>query len=284
MSPTYPEIKPFLTNLLDVGDGNRIYWEECGNPNGKPVVVLHGGPGSGNTPRSRRFFDPAAYRIILFDQRGCGRSWPHASDLETDLSVNTTWHLIADMECLRAKLGVERWMLFGGSWGSTLGLVYAEMYPERVSEIVLWGVAMTRPPEIDWLYRRVEPLFPEEYARFVSAVPAAERTDNIIDDYFRLLHNPDPAVRQQAARDFHDWEWALFTIIGEEPPTARWLNQDFQLARARICTHYFRNNAWLEDDFILKHIDALSEIPGVMVHGRLDVGSPLAAAWELAQV
>jgi proline iminopeptidase len=172
MSILYPEIEPYYANMLDVGDGNRIYWETCGNPDGKPVIVLHGGPGSGCTPRFRRFFDPALYRIVLFDQRGCGRSRPHASSLTTDLSVNTTWHLLADIERLRETLGIERWMVFGGSWGSTLGLVYAETYPQHVSEIILWGVALTRPADIDWLYRGVAPLFPEQVNSSSCPAPA----------------------------------------------------------------------------------------------------------------
>jgi proline iminopeptidase len=247
------------------------------------VVALHGGPGSGCTPGWRRYFDPTRYHIVLFDQRGCGRSLPHASDLATDLAVNTTWHLLADMERLRQHLRIERWMLFGGSWGSTLALAYAEQYPERVSEIVLFGVAMTRRSEIDWLYRGVAPLFPEAWSRFVAGVPEMERGTGLLEAYARLLNNPDPEVRTQAARDFHDWEWALFSVITEAKPGGRWLDEDFQLARARIVTHYFRHGAWLEEGQLLKHAHRLAGIPGILVHGRLVVGSPFLAAWELAR-
>jgi proline iminopeptidase len=283
MTVLYPEIEPYDQGLLAVGDGNTIYWETCGAADGQPVVVLHGGPGSGCTPHLRRFFDPTAYRIVLFDQRGCGRSTPHASELTTDLSVNTTRHLLADMEQLRQHLGIRRWMLFGGSWGSTLALAYAEEYPQLVSAIVLWGVAMTRRSEIRWLYHDVAPLFPEQWARFVAGVPEAERTGDLVEDYFRLMSNPNLEVRTQAARDFHDWEWALFSLVVNEPPSGRWLNQSFQLARGRIVTHYFRHAAWLDEGILLERACRLAGIPGVMVHGRFDVGSPLKAAWELAQ-
>lgn len=285
MSKLYPDIEPYEHGWLAVGDGQALYWEACGRPTGKPVVVLHGGPGSGCTPHWRRYFDPAAYRIILFDQRGCGRSRPHASAPTVGLDANTTWHLLADIERLRAALGVERWMVFGGSWGSTLGLVYAEAHPERVTEIVLWGTALTRPAEIDWLYHGVAPLFPAQWARFLAGVPEAPaRTPDLLDAYFHRLHSPDPAVRLQAARDFQAWEWALFSVVGEAAPSERWLDPAFQIARARIVTHYFRNAAWLEDEHILRHAGRLAGIPGVMVHGRLDVGSPLWSAWQLAQV
>lgn len=219
----------------------------------------------------------------MFDQRGCGRSQPHASSLATDLSVNTTWHLLADIERLRETLGIERWMVSGGSWGSTLGLLYAETYPQHVPEIILWGVALTRPVDIDWLYRGVAPLFPEQWARFTRDVPQITSADDILDAYFHRLHSADEEVRIKAARDFHDWEWSLFTLVGDEEPGDRWLDPRFQLARARIVTHYFRNRAWLEDGILLQNADRLAGIPGIMVHGRLDVGSPLVSAWELAR-
>jgi proline iminopeptidase len=283
VSGLYPEIEPYQHGMLDVGDGNRIDWEACGNPHGKPVVALHGGPGSGRGPRARRFFDPEVYRIVLFDQRGCGRSTPHASDPAVDLSTNTTWHIVGDIERLREALGIPRWMVFGGSWGSTLGLVYAETHPQRVTEIVLWGVALTRPEDIDWLYRGVAPLFPAQWARFARGVPEAQRTGGLLEAYYRLIHHPDPAVHLPAVRAFHDWEWALFDLTGETPPDERWLDPRFQLARGRIVTHYFHHRAWLDDGYILQHAGRLADIPGVMVHGRLDVGSPLVSAWELAQ-
>jgi proline iminopeptidase len=282
MSILYPEIEPYCHNMLDVGDGNQIYWETCGNPGGKPVIVLHGGPGSGCTPRLRCFFDPALYRIVLFDQRGCGRSKPQASDITTELSSNTTWRLIADMERLRENLGVDRWMVFGGSWGSTLGLVYAETYPQHVSDIILWGVAMTRPKEIEWLYYGVAPLFPEQWARFTRGLPDPKCADDILNPYFHRLHSADPVERVNAARDFHEWEWALFSNVGDATPGERWLDPAFQVARARIVTHYFLNRAWLEDGILLRNAERLAGIPGIMVHGNFDVGSPLVSAWELA--
>ena len=280
----YPEVEPDDHGMLDVGDANRIYWEVCGNPEGKPAVVLHGGPGSGCSTGARRFFDPDAYRIVLFDQRGCGRSAPHASDPRTDLSVNTTEYSLGDIELLRQHLGIDQWLIFGGSWGSTLGLAYAERNPQRVTEVVLVGVTLTRGSEIDWLYRGVAPLFPEQWLRFQGGVPELERDGDLVEAYYRLLHNPDPAVRAKAARDWHDWEAALLSANPNARPPPQWSQPDFRMARARIVTHYFRQNAWLEDGILLREADALGGIPGVMVHGRLDLGSPLVTAWELAQV
>jgi proline iminopeptidase len=283
MTVLYPEIEPYDHGMLDVGEGNLIYWEVCGNPDGKPAVVLHGGPGSGCSTKARRYFDPTAYRIVLFDQRGCGRSRPHASDLNTDLSVNTTAHLFADIEHLRQHLGLDRWLLFGGSWGSTLGLAYAERYPHRVTEIVLAGVTMTRRSEIDWLYRGVAPLFPEQWARFRAGVPPAERDGDLVEAYHRLLQNPDPAIHMKAARDWCDWEEALVSVDPDASPDPRRTQPAFQLAFARLVTHYFHHNAWLEDGILLREAGSLAGIPGVMVHGRLDLDAPLVTAWELAQ-
>ncbi len=284
MTTLYPEIEPYDQGMLDVGDGNLIYWETCGRPDGRPVVVLHGGPGSGCTATMRRYFDPAAYRIVLFDQRNCGRSRPHASDPNTGLSSNTTAHLIADMELLRRYLHIERWMLFGGSWGSTLALAYAQRCPNRVIGIILLGVTTTRRSEIDWLYRGVAPLFPEEWARFRAGVPEFERDGDLVGSYYRLLHDPDPAVRAKAAQDWHDWEAASVSVDPDARPAARWLEPDFQMARARIVTHYFYHNAWLDEGVLLREAGLLAGIPGVLIHGRLDLGSPLLTAWELAQV
>ena len=194
----FPPIEPYDHGLLDVGDGNLVYWETCGNPAGKPALVVHGGPGSGCGPGSRRYFDPERYRIVLFDQRGCGRSLPHASDPAVDLSANTTHHLIADMERLREQLGIERWLLYGGSWGSTLILAYAERYPERVSEVVILGVTMTRRSDIDWLYRGVGRFFPADWDRFRRGVPEADRDGDLVAAYARLLESPDADVRARA--------------------------------------------------------------------------------------
>lgn len=276
----YPEIEPYDSGLLDVGDNNLIYWETCGNPDGKPVVVLHGGPGSGCSPTMRRYFDPEAYCIILFDQRNCGRSKPHASDPNVDLSTNTTHHLIADMERLREYLAIDRWMIYGNSWGSTLALAYAEQHPDRVTVIVLVGVTTTRQSEIDWLTRGVAPLFPEQWARFRAGVPESERDGDLVAAYYRLLNDPDPAVREKAAQDWHDWDTASLT----PNPAAKPAPPDFVMARSRIVTHYFYHKAWLEDGILLRQADKIAHIPGIMIQGRLDLGSPLVTAWELDQV
>jgi proline iminopeptidase len=283
MQELYPEIQPHDHGMLNVGDGNRIYWEVCGNPDGKPAVFLHGGPGSGCSTGARRFFAPDAYRVVLFDQRGCGRSTPHASDLRTDLSVNTTEYLLGEIELLGQHLGIEQWLIFGGSWGSTLGLAYAERHPQRVTEVVLVGVTTTRRSEIGWLYRGIAPLFPEQWVRFQGGVPELEPDGDLVEGYYRLLHDPDPAVRAKAAKDWHEWDAALLSVDPDAKPPVQWSQPDFRMARARIVTHYFRHNAWLEDGILLREADSLGGIPGVMVHGRLDLGSPLVTAWELAQ-
>jgi proline iminopeptidase len=270
--------------MLDVGDGNLVHWETCGNPDGKPALVVHGGPGSGCGPGSRRYFDPKRYRVVLFDQRGCGRSLPHASDPATDMNVNTTEHLLTDMEQLRAHLGIAHWLLYGGSWGSTLILAYAERHPERVSEIVIPGVTMSRRSEIDWLYRGVGRFFPEEWERFRAGVPEAERDGDLLAAYARLTEDPDAGVRGTAAADWLAWEDA---VISQEPhgtPKAySSLPPAAQLAFVRICAHYFSHAAWLEEGALLRDANRLAGIPGVLIHGRLDLGSPLGTAWELAQ-
>jgi proline iminopeptidase len=278
----YPPIEPEEHGMLDVGDGNRVYWEACGNPDGKPALVVHGGPGSGRSPNSRRAFDPARYRIVLFDQRGCGRSTPHASDPATDMSVNTTEHLLADMECLREHLGIERWLLQGGSWGSTLSLAYAERHPQRVSEIVLVSVGTTRRSEIDWLYRGVGRFFPEAWERFRAGVPAADRDGDLVAAYARLVEDPDPDVRAQATRDWLTWEDAVVSLEGSGTPYAD-RPAAGQVAFVRICARYFANGAWLEEGALLRDAGRLAGIPGVLIHGRLDLGGPVQTAWDLAR-
>jgi proline iminopeptidase len=284
MAEPYPPIEPYDHGMLDVGDGNDVYWETCGNPDGKPALVVHGGPGSGCGTGERRYFDPDLYRVVLFDQRGCGRSMPHASDPAADMSVNTTEHLLADMEQLREQLGIEQWLLFGGSWGSTLILAYAERHPERVSEIVIPSVTTTRRSEIDWLYRGVGRFFPEEWERFRAGVPEAERDGDVLAAYARLMESPDADVRRQSAADWLDWEDAVISqephgrpkAYSDRPPAA-------QLAFVRICAHYFSHGAWLEEGALLRDANRLAGIPGVLIHGRLDMGSPLVTAWELAR-
>ncbi|MGQ0840878.1 prolyl aminopeptidase [Actinokineospora sp.] len=283
MTELYPRIEPHEHGLLDVGDGNRVYWEVCGNPDGKPAVVVHGGPGSGCGPGNRDFFDPARYRLVLFDQRGCGRSTPHASDPATDMRHNTTDHLIADMERLREHLGIERWLLSGSSWGSTLALAYAERFPHRVSEIVLTAVTTTRRYEIDWLYRGVARWFPAQWERFRDHLPEADRAD-IVAGYARLMESPDPDVRARAAIAWCAWEDAVVSLepngqacpYSDRPP-------DALLALVRICAHYFSHGAWLDEGALLRDAGRLAGIPGILLHGRLDLSGPLDTAWELAR-
>jgi len=275
----YPAIEPYDEGLLDVGDGNLVHWDVSGNPDGKPALVVHGGPGSGCRPGTRRGFDPERYRIVQFDQRGCGRSTPHAADPGTDMSVNTTWHLLADMERLREQLGIERWLLFGGSWGSTLMLAYAERHPERVSEMVITGVTMTRRSELDWLYRGVGRFFPAEWQRFAAVDPV-----DPVAAYARLLGHPDAAVRERAALDWCAWEDTAISLEPNGNPTAYSDRPPRDLmAFVRICTHYFAHAAWLEEGVLLREAGRLAGIPGVLLHGRHDLSGPVGTAWELAQ-
>ncbi len=281
----YPPIEPYDQGLLDVGDGNLVYWETSGNPDGKPALVVHGGPGSGSRPGPRRSFDPARYRIIQFDQRGCGRSRPHAADPATDLSLNTTRHLIDDMERLRAHLGVERWLIFGGSWGSTLSLAYAEQHPDRVSELILIGVTTGRHSEIDWLYRGVGAFFPEAWERFRDAVPADRRGDDLPSVYAELMNDPDPEVRARAAQDWCAWEDAVLSTESYGSPTAYSDRVGPErLAFVRICTHYFAHRVFLPDHVLFEHADALAQIPGVLLHGRTDMSGPAVNAWQLSRL
>ena len=261
--------------MMPTPDGHEIYWEVCGNPAGKPAVVLHGGPGSGCAPWWRDFFDLDGYRVLLFDQRGCGRSRPYT------LQANTTHHLIADIERLREHVGIERWLVLGGSWGSCLGLAYAQAHPERVTELVLFAVATGTRREVEWITRDVGRLYPAEWARFRDGVPEADRDGSLVDAYSRLLHDPDPAVRDKAARDWCAWEDAH--MRPGEPPDPRFDDARFRLAFARLVTHYWRHAAWLADDELLGGARGLAGIPGVLIHGRLDLSAPLEVPWALAQ-
>ncbi len=270
--------------MLEVGDGNLVYWETCGNPHGKAAVVLHGGPGSGCSTWFRRLFDPNTYRIVLFDQRNCGRSAPHASAPDVDLATNTTAYLIADIERLRQYLAIDRWLVLGGSWGSTLALAYAETYPDRVTEIVLFGVTTGRRVEFDWTFRGgVAIFFPEQWDRLLAALPVAELDGDIVEAYHRRLNDPDPMVRRQAAEAWCLWESATL----EWPPTtelAEWLADPADaLAFARIVTHYVRHNGFLEDGALIRGADALADIPGGLVNGRFDFQAPIGNAWALKQ-
>jgi proline iminopeptidase len=268
--------------MLGTGDGNHVYWETCGNSRGKPALVIHGGPGSGCTPWHRRLFDSSAYRLVLFDQRNCGRSHPHASNPETDLSGNQTANLIADIERLREHLNVERWLVMGGSWGSTLALVYAETYPQRVAEIILWGVTTGRHKEFDWWFRGgVAPLFPEQWERLRAGVPAVNSDAEVPQAYYDLLHDGDPAIRYRAALEWCRWESATLSWPPTHQLSARFTDPDFRMTFARIVTHYVRNNAWLADGVLLRDAGRLSAIPGVLISGRLDLQAPIGRAWDL---
>lgn len=279
---TYPATEPYETGRLDVGQGHRVYWEVCGDPSGKPAVVLHGGPGSGATPSWRRFFDPARYRVVLFDQRGCGRSTPHAGDDASALRHNTTQDLIADIERLREHLRIDRWLLFGGSWGSTLGLAYAVHHPGRVSGLVLWAVVTTRAYEIEWLTRTMGHVYPHEYADFLAAIGEDARGGNLAAAYHRLLSSPDPSVHEPAAREWCAWEDRLATPSGPVKRSPRYQDPRFRLGFARLVTHYFANHGFLPDDGIVGRLDRIAHIPAFLLRGRLDFASPLSAAVEVA--
>lgn len=274
----YPAIEPYETGFLDVTNGHKIYFEQSGNPHGKPAVFVHGGPGGGTDPQHRRFFDPRVYRIILFDQRGCGKSKPHAS-----LEHNTTWDLVNDMEQLRRHLKIDKWQVFGGSWGSTLALVYAEHHPERVSELVLRGIFLVRKKEIDWFYQNgTSEIFPDAWEKYLNHIPESERS-NMVAAYYKRLTSPEPKVRLAAAKVWSVWEGTtsyLYTNI--EDAEAKFGADEFALAFARIECHYFMNHCFLPSpNYILENAHKLSAIPATIVQGRYDVVCPMASAWEL---
>ena len=273
----YPPITPFRTGRIRVPGGHEIYYEQSGNPAGRPVVVVHGGPGGGSNPTMRRFHDPARYHIILFDQRGCGHSVPHAS-----LTDNTTWHLVADIERLRQHVGVERWQLFGGSWGSTLSIAYAETHPERVTELVLRGIFLLRPAEIRWFYQEgVNWLFPDAFAEFQKLIPPAERRD-MVSAYHRRLTHPDRKVQIEAARAWSIFEGSTLSLIQDPERLKLFASDTYAIAFARIECHFFVNGGFLDrDDQLLADAGKLRRIPGVIVHGRYDVVTPLKNAFDL---
>jgi len=280
MRTLYPEIEPFDTGMLAVDDRHTLYYEQCGNPRGKPVVMLHGGPGGGCNAKMRRFHDPAKYRIVLFDQRGSGRSTPHA-----DLVDNTTWDLVADIETLRERLGIERWQVFGGSWGSTLALAYAQAHPLRVTELVLRGIFMLRHWELQWFYQEgASRLFPEAWEHYLAAIPEAERGD-LITAFHRRLTSEDEATRLAAARAWSVWEGATSFLHVDQDFVSGHEDPRFALAFARIENHYFVNRGFLEaDDQLLRDAYRIAGIPGVIVHGRYDVVCPVQNAWDLHKV
>ncbi|XXR85352.1 prolyl aminopeptidase [Sorangium sp. So ce406] len=273
----YPEIEPYRAGRLRVSDVHEIYFEESGNPRGKPVIFVHGGPGGGTEPKQRRFFDPAAYRIVLFDQRGCGKSTPYAC-----LEENSTWHLVADMEALREHLGIERWQVFGGSWGSTLSLAYAERHPARVTELVLRGIFLLRKQELDWFYQRgASALFPDAWEEYLTFIPEAERGD-LLTAYHRRLTSPDPEVQQRAARAWSVWEGRTSCLFTNPELVAKTAGNDFALAFARIECHYFMNKGFFTTETqLLDDVHRIRHIPTVIVQGRYDVVCPAESAWAL---
>ena len=280
---SFPATEPYEHGMLAVGDGQQVYWESCGNPSGKPAVVLHGGPGSGCTAGMRRSFDPRAYRIVLLDQRGAGRSTPRVSH-DTQLDANTTDHLIADLERLREHLGIERWLVWGVSWGTTLALAYAQRHPQRVSELVLASVCLTRPADIHWLYHETGRFFPESWARFREGVPERQQHGDLVAAYYHLLNvDPDPCVRRCAAQRWCDWEDAVQSLEVGWTPNERYSDPAFRITFARVVAHYFHHGAWLTHNQILEDAHRLAGTPGVLVHGRRDLGTPPDGAWQLAQ-
>ena len=273
----YPRIEPYDQGYLAVSDLHTLHYEQCGNPDGKPVVVVHGGPGGGKKPDDRRFFDPKKYRIVLFDQRGCGMSTPHA-----ELTDNTTWDLVADLETLREHLGIAKWQVFGGSWGSALGLAYAETHPDRVTELVLRGIFTLRREELLWFYQKgADALFPDLWENYEAEIPAAERGDMIAAYYSRLTAD-DEEVRLSAARAWSTWEGGTLSLFADPGRVADFSDARFALAFARIECHYFVNRGFFEsDDWLLANAGRIRKIPGVIVQGRYDVVTPMMTAWAL---
>ena len=273
----YPEIEPYDRGMLKVSALHTLYYEQCGNPQGKPVVFVHGGPGGGTNPKCRRFFDPARYRIVLFDQRGCGQSTPHA-----ELRENTTWDLVADMERVREHLGIARWQVFGGSWGSTLALAYAQAHPDRVTELVLRGIFMLRRWELEWFYQKgCDAIYPDAWEAYLAAIPEVERGD-LISAYHRRLTSDDPAVRKAAARAWSVWEGSTSYLFQDTGAIGAHDEGEFALAFARIECHYFVNGGFFEhEDQLLRNVDRIRNIPAVIVQGRYDVVCPIRSAWDL---
>jgi len=277
----YPDIEPYESGMLLVGDGHRMYWEQSGNPDGKPVVFLHGGPGGGTSAWHRRFFDPERYRIVLFDQRGCGRSTPHVSAAHADLRHNTTWHLVADLELLRRNLGIDRWQVLGGSWGSALALAYAQAHSSAVSELVLRGVFTLQRHELEWFYEGgAAALFPDKWEDFIAPIPVLERS-RMIEAYHRRLSDPDPAVHVPAAVAWSRWEAETISLRPDPERIAEAVEPEHAVAFARIENHFFMNGGWFRDRQLLDEVAALRGVPAVIVQGRYDVCTPMMTAWEL---
>jgi proline iminopeptidase len=277
----YPEIEPYESGRLDVGDGHNLYWELSGNPDGKPVVFLHGGPGGGSSPDHRRQFNPEKYKILVFDQRGCGKSTPYAS-----LEANTTWHLVEDIEKLRTQVAkVDQWQVFGGSWGSTLSLAYAQTHPERATEIVLRGIFLFDQYEIDWMYKEggASQVYPDKWEEFVAAIPEDERGD-LVEAYRNRLTSDDKEVQLRAAQAWSKWEGDIVTLLPSPSTVEHFTSPDVAVAVARIENHYMATHGWLEEGQLLRGAaEKLRRIPGVIVQGRHDTCTPPMAAWKLKQ-
>ncbi len=272
----YPEIEPFDSGMLDVGDGHTIYWERVGTKGAKPAVFLHGGPGGGSSPKQRRVFDPKLYDAILFDQRGCGKSVPHAN-----LDANTTWHLVADIERLREMAGFDKWQVFGGSWGSTLALAYAETHPDRVSELILRGIYTLTRPELEWYYQfGVSEMFPDKWERFVAPIPEAERGD-MMAAYRKRLTGTDRKAQLECARAWSLWEGETITLLPDPALSTSFGEDEFAIAFARIENHYFVHGGWLQENQLIRDAGKLRDIPGVIVHGRYDMPCPARYAWAV---
>ncbi len=281
-SATYPASEPHAHGWLDVGDGNRIYWEVRGDPEGKPAVVLHGGPGSGVNSSWTDVFNPTVYRVVLFDQRGCGRSTPSAAHTVDALIANTTQHLIADIELLRVHLGIDRWLVLGASWGSVLGLAYAQTHPRSVSGLVLFSVVGGTQREVDWATRGMGRFFPEEWRNFRAGVPVSERDGDLSAAYYRLLIDPDPAVHERAARNWCDWDDRQMRTPGQAP-SRRYEDPDYRLCSARLVTHYWSHGHFMHDGALARNAARLAGIPGVLVRGALDFAPPIDLFWRLAR-
>jgi proline iminopeptidase len=277
----FPDVDPFETGMLDVGEAQRIYWECCGNPQGRPVLYLHGGPGSGCTPGNRRYFDPSVYKIVLTDQRGCGRSRPHV-ERAADLEVNTTAHLIQDLERLREHLRIDRWTVVGGSWGTTLGLAYAQAHPTSVVAMVLACVTTTSHREVKWTTHDIGRLFPEQWERFASIASVGPRADQgLVDVYAALVSSSDREIRELAAREWCVWEDTHVSLSPGYSPNRRFEDPVFRLLFTRLVTHYWRHAAFLSDDQLIHNCSLLNGIPGILLHGSHDVSSPVETAWRL---
>lgn len=281
MRDFYPELEPHESGLLDVGDGQQIYYEVSGNPDGKPAVYLHGGPGGASSPDQRRVFDPARYRIVLFDQRGCGNSLPHASAPDADLSTNTTWHLVEDIEKLRAHLGIDRWLVCGGSWGSALALAYAETHADKVTELVLRGIFTLRKSELDWFYEGgAANIYPDLWEGYVAPVREDQR-HSLVEAYSHLLNDPDPDVHIPAGVAWARWESSTITLLRDEGVVSHFTEDAFAVAFARIENHFFMNAGWFGDNQLIDDAVRLKDIPGVIIQGRYDMCTPAVTAWDL---